>query len=127
MLGALGPERLSQFLREEHWLFERGEMSALVELVPIEQVRPQGLGPCLRRAEYFVREHRRSHWQFDPPCRKARQSGAHGLPVDTSRRCGGIRETVEAYGIGHGVQLWGLLRDSAVFRPCPQTLVSPPH
>src|SRR5258708_34544390 len=117
MLGALGPERLSQLLREERWLFERGEMSALVELVPIKQVRPQGLRPCLRRAEYFVREYRRSHWQFDSPCRKARQSGAHGLPVDAGRKCGGVGEPKNTYVIQPGGAPARALGSTLIVRP----------
>src|SRR6266478_5453142 len=66
------PEGLAQFLGEELWLLERGEVSAPVELIPVEQVGPERLGPGLWRAEYLVRKDRRRHWQFDPSAGQAR-------------------------------------------------------
>src|SRR5260370_11226775 len=78
-------EGLAQRLGEELWLLERGEVTAPVELIPVEQVGPQRLSPGLWRAEYLVRKDRRRHWQFDPSAGQARHAGAGVLPVEAGR------------------------------------------
>src|SRR5260370_15833245 len=88
-------EGLAQRLGEELWLLERGEVTAPVELIPVEQVGPQRLSPGLWRAEYLVRKDRRRHWQFDPSAGQARHAGPGVLPVDAGRRRGGIGGPVE--------------------------------
>src|SRR5579863_8644837 len=69
-LGSPRPEGVSQFLGEELWLLERGEVPAPVELVPVEQVRPQCLSPGFWRDEYLVWKDRGRHWQLDPSARQ---------------------------------------------------------
>src|SRR5260370_7202232 len=90
-------EGLAQRLGEELWLLERGEVTAPVELIPVEQVGPQRLSPGLWRAEYLVRKDRRRHWQFDPSAGQARHAGAGVLPVDAGLRCGGIASTLHTH------------------------------
>jgi hypothetical protein len=45
-VSAQRAETIAQFLREERWLFERGEMATPIELVPVnepgEETRPAG-------------------------------------------------------------------------------------
>src|SRR5260370_11235016 len=87
-------EGLPQLLGEELWLLERGEVTAPVDLIPVEQVGPQRLSPFLWRAEYLVRKDRRRHWQFDPSAGQARHTGAGPLPVDAGPRRRGVGEPV---------------------------------
>src|ERR1700751_5494484 len=96
-------EGLPQLLGEELWLLERGEVTASVELIPVEQVGPHRFSPRLRWGEYLVRKDRRRHWQFDPTAGKARRASARVLPVDPGRRRGGIGEPVETDIVEHRV------------------------
>src|SRR5882672_7886173 len=96
-------EGLPQLLGEELWLLERGEVTASVDLIPVEQVGPHRFSPRLRRGEYLVRKDRRRHWQFDPSSGEASKSGAGVLPVDAGRRCGRVGEPVEADVVEHRV------------------------
>src|SRR6266851_10151250 len=55
---------LPQLLGEELWLLERGEVPALVDLIPIEQVGPQSFSPGLGWAADLLRKDRRRHRQL---------------------------------------------------------------
>src|SRR5260370_37770768 len=82
-------------------------MAALVEFIPIKQVRPECFSPRLRRAEYLVRKNRRRHRQFDPASgREASKSGPGVLPVDAGPRCRGVGAPVDAEGVEHRVDEW---------------------
>src|SRR5712664_1245793 len=124
-LTSAGPEGLPQLLGEELWLLERGEVTAPVELIPVEQVGPQRLSPGLWRAEYLVRKDRRRHWQFDPSGRQARPAGAVVLPVDAGRRCGGVGEPVEADIVEHRIDRERIFRIAVVVGPRLELLVDP--
>src|SRR5580704_1082466 len=119
------PEGLPQLLGEEFWLLERGEVPALVELIPVEQVGPQRLSPGLWRAEYFVRKHRRGHWQFDPSAGQARLAGTGVLPVDAGRRRGGAGEPVETDIVEHCIDGKLIFRIAVVIGPGLELLVNP--
>ena len=49
-------ESSAQLLREQRRLLERGEMTAAVELVPVDEVGIDALGPAARRGEDLARE-----------------------------------------------------------------------
>src|SRR5258708_11116769 len=120
------PERLPQLIGEELWLLERGEVTAPVDLIPVEQVGPQRLSPGLWRAEYLVRKDRRRHWQFDPSAGQTRVAGAGVLPVDAGRRRGGICEPVETDIVAHRSDGALTFRIALVILP-PLALLVHPH
>src|SRR5258708_15102096 len=120
-----GPEGLPHLLGEELWLLERGEVTAPVDLIPVEQVGPQRLSPGLWRAEYLVRKDRRRHWQFDPSAGQARVAGASVLPVDAGRRRGAIGEPVETDIVEHRIDGECVFRIAAVIGPRLELLVDP--
>src|SRR5712664_40520 len=124
-LTSAGPEGLPQLLGEELWLLERGEVTAPVELIPVEQVGPQRLSPGLWWAEYLVRKDRRRHWQFDPSAGQARVAGAGVLPVDAGRRRGGIGEPVETDIVEHRIDGEPIFRIAVVIGPRLELLVDP--
>src|SRR6266403_4526478 len=100
-------------------------MAASVELIPVEQVGPQRLGPSLWRAEDLVREDRRRHWQLNSSAGKSRRAGAGALPVDAGRRGGGVGEPVEADIVEHRIDRELILRIALVVGPCLELLVDP--
>src|SRR5712671_5045141 len=100
-------------------------MPAPVELIPVEQVGPQRLSPGLWRDEYLVRKNRRRHWQFDPSGRQARHAGAGVLPVDASRRRGGVGEPVETDIVEHRIDGELIFRIAVVIGPRLELLVDP--
>src|SRR2546425_3326011 len=125
-LASPGPEGFPQLLGKELWLLERGEVTAPVDLIPVEQVGPQRLSPSLWRAEYLVRKDRRRHWQFDPASgREASESRAGVLPVDAGRRCGGVGEPVEADVVEHRVDRERIFRIAVIVGPGLKLLVDP--
>src|SRR2546425_895222 len=124
-LASPGPEGFPQLLGKELWLLERGEVTAPVDLIPVEQVGPQRLSPGLWRAEYLVRKDRRRHWQFDPSAGQARHAGAGVLPVDAGRRRGGIGEPVETDIVEHRIDGEPIFRIAVVIGPRLELLVDP--
>src|SRR5580704_16803222 len=124
-LGSPRPAGVSQLVGEELWLLERGEVPTSVELIPVEQVRPQCLSPGFWRDEYLVRKDGRRHWQLDPSARRARHAGSGILPVDSGRRRSGVCEPVEADVVEHRVYRQRIFRVAAIVGPCLELLVDP--
>src|SRR6476659_1872312 len=118
-------EGLPQLLGEELWLLERGEVTAPVDLIPVEQVGPQRLSPGLWRAEYLVRKDRGRHWQFDPSAGQARRAAAGVLPVDAGRRRGGVGEPVETDIVEHRIDGEFIFGIAVVIGPRLEFLVDP--
>src|SRR5262245_41685939 len=58
-------ERRSELGTEELRLFPRGEVSALVDLVEVDQVAMGVPGPCLRGSIDLLRKYRDGHWERD--------------------------------------------------------------
>src|SRR6266446_7866486 len=118
-------EGLPQLLGEELRLLQRGEVTASVEFIPVEQVGPQRLSPGLWRDKYLVRKNRRRHWQFDPSARRARHAGARVLPVEAGRRRGGVGEPVETDIVEHRIDGELIFGIAVVIAPRLELLVDP--
>src|SRR5215467_9323416 len=77
-------ERGADFLDEDGWLLERGEVAALRWLVPVAEVGVDFLGPSPGGAEDVLREHRAPDRYLHLVFRPARQL-VEALPVQSCR------------------------------------------
>src|SRR3712207_999063 len=80
------PEGLPHLVGEDFGLFEGREVSAPVDLVPVDEVWPLGLSPRLGSAVDLLWEDCCGHRELDAACiEPAAVAGV--LPVDPRRRC----------------------------------------
>src|SRR5215469_14452579 len=77
-------ERGPDFVDEDGWLLEGGEVAALSRLVPVAEARVGFLGPAPGRAEDLLREHRAPDRYLHLVFRQALQL-AEALPVQPRR------------------------------------------
>src|SRR3984893_2345400 len=100
-------ERRSELGTEELGFLPRGEVSALVDLVEVDQVAIGAPGPCLRGSVDVVRKYRDGHRQRDlGGLLRARTNDAASrtvLPVQPPRRGCAIRQPIERNVVQHVV------------------------
>src|SRR5258707_5836703 len=86
-------EAFPNFGDEEFWLFQRGEMAALRQLFPMDELWIDDFRPGARSAVYFFGEDACANRNIDLA---AGEAGGVVFPVEGRRRCGGIRQPAEA-------------------------------
>src|SRR5690349_8404408 len=112
----------SHLFGEERWLFERSEMPAFVEFVPIEKLRVGSLSPHLRWREHVSLEDADGNRKLQ---RHSDEIPSETLVVEPRRRCGGVGKPVECDVIQHMVDGDGLLGITFVVGPALKLLVDP--
>src|SRR5258706_14571311 len=80
-------EALPNFGDEEFWLFQRGEMPALRQFFPMDELWIDDFRPGAWSAIYFFGEDACANRNVDPA---AGEAGGEGLPEDASPRCGAV-------------------------------------
>src|SRR5262249_3241051 len=111
------PERGSELGTEKLRLFPRGEVSALVDLVEVDQVAIGPPGPCLRGSIALPRKAHDGHRERDRgrPLRGRKSWAASAsLPVEPAPRGRVVRQPVQRDVVEHLV--WGFFGIAAAVR-----------
>src|SRR5262245_2574537 len=99
-VSAQRPKAIAQLLREERRLFERGEVTATVELVPMDEAGEEALGPAARRGDNLPGEDAASYRKVDDAA-IVLACDARMLKVDPRGRRARIRQPVERDDVEH--------------------------
>src|SRR6185369_7318683 len=103
-------------------LLQRGEMTALRNLVPIEELRIGLLAPHLRRREKVAFKNAHCGRKIQGHSREILRET---LVIEPCRRRSGVGQPVESDVIQHVIERDGLRRITFVVAPCLQLLVDP--
>src|SRR5579862_5261548 len=110
------PEAIADLADEYFRLLEGGKMSALGQLVEINQLGESLFGPSLRGAEYFLRENRAA----DRNRHRIGQRAAKAFPVKARRRRRVGRQPVQHHIVEQFVARQHTLRMAAAVGPRPE-------